>query len=53
MIYSEEKSGGLAVPLIAIVVAMAGILVTLAALGGHHHQPGRIWVPQVHEHGVK
>ncbi|WP_427149900.1 hypothetical protein, partial [Rhizobium leguminosarum] len=52
MIYSEEKSGGLAVPLIAILLAIAGILAVLVATGGRHSSAaGRVWVPQVQQQG--
>ncbi|WP_168322704.1 hypothetical protein [Rhizobium leguminosarum] len=34
MVYSEEKSGGLVLPLIVILLAMAGILAVLVATGG-------------------
>ncbi|MGR9180491.1 hypothetical protein ACU8OR_33895 (plasmid) [Rhizobium leguminosarum] len=47
MIYSEEKSGGLAVPLIGILLAIAGIFAVLVATGGRHSSAaGRVWVPQ-------
>ena len=47
MIYSEEKSGGLALPLIVILLAIAGILAVLVATGGRHSSTtGRVWVPQ-------
>ncbi|WP_281023935.1 hypothetical protein [Rhizobium leguminosarum] len=38
MIYSEEKSRGLALPLIAILLAIAGAA-------------GRVWVPQAQQQG--
>ncbi|MBX4953906.1 hypothetical protein [Rhizobium lentis] len=52
MIYSEEKSAGLAVPLIAILLAIAGILAVLVATGGHGSAGARVWVPQAHEQGA-
>ncbi|WP_204328795.1 hypothetical protein [Rhizobium leguminosarum] len=53
MIYSEEKSGGLALPLIAILLAIAGILAVLVATGGRHsNTAGRVWVPQAHQQGA-
>ncbi|MBA5806199.1 hypothetical protein [Rhizobium changzhiense] len=52
MIYSEEKSGGLAVPLIAILLAIAGILAVLVVTGGRHNSAaGRVWVPQAQQQG--
>jgi len=52
MIYSEEKSGGLAVPLIAIMLAIAGILAVLVAPGGRESAAvGRVWVPQAQQQG--
>lgn len=52
MIYSEEKSGGLSVPLIAILLAIAGILAALVAIGGpHDNAAGRVWVPQGQHQG--
>ncbi|EJT06006.1 hypothetical protein [Rhizobium sp. CCGE 510] len=53
MIYSEEKSAGLALPLIAILLAIAGILAMLVATGGRHGSPaGRVWVPQAQQQGA-
>ncbi|MGO4483317.1 hypothetical protein [Rhizobium pisi] len=53
MIYFEEKSGGLAVPLIAILLAIAGILAALVATGGRHDgAAGRVWVPQAQHQGA-
>ncbi|SCB56997.1 hypothetical protein GA0061105_101840 [Rhizobium aethiopicum] len=49
MIYSEKKSSGLAVPLIAIVLAIAGILAVLVATGGHSSAGARVWVPQAQQ----
>ncbi|MBB4574516.1 hypothetical protein PYR71_14990 [Rhizobium sp. MC63] len=49
MIYSEEKSAGLAVPLIAILLAIAGILAVLVATGGHSSAGPRVWVPQAQQ----
>ncbi|MCV9967433.1 hypothetical protein OIU34_36995 [Pararhizobium sp. BT-229] len=47
MIYSEEKSGGLAVPIFVILLAIAGILAALVAIGGQEdRQSGRVWVFQ-------
>jgi hypothetical protein len=47
MIYPEKKSGGLAVPIFAILLAVAGILATLVAIGGpDDRQSGRVWVFQ-------
>ncbi|MBB4215769.1 MULTISPECIES: hypothetical protein [unclassified Rhizobium] len=52
MIYSEEKSGGLAVPLIAIMLAIAGILAVLVATGGRESAVvSRVWVPQAQQQG--
>ncbi|MGR9220961.1 hypothetical protein ACU8OK_25555 (plasmid) [Rhizobium leguminosarum] len=52
MIYSEEKSGGLAFPLIAILLAIAGILAVLVTTGGRHSSAaGRVWVPQAQQQG--
>ncbi|MBY5461748.1 hypothetical protein U8P80_09680 [Rhizobium beringeri] len=52
MIYSEEKSRGLALPLIAILLAIAGILAVLVATGGRHSSAaGRVWVPQAQQQG--
>ncbi|MGO6851770.1 MULTISPECIES: hypothetical protein [Rhizobium] len=51
MIYSEEKSRGLAVPLIAILLAIAGILAVLVATGGRHSAAGRVWIPQAQQQG--
>lgn len=52
MIYSEEKSGGLALPLIAILLAIAAILAALVATGSDHSSTtGRVWVPQVQQQG--
>ncbi|MFF0924333.1 hypothetical protein ACFYE8_32480 [Rhizobium leguminosarum] len=52
MIYSEEKSGGMAFPLIAILLAIAGILAMLVATCGRHDSPaGRVWVPQAQQQG--
>ncbi|WSH66883.1 hypothetical protein U8Q05_10865 [Rhizobium ruizarguesonis] len=52
MIHSEEKSGGLALPLIAILLAIAGILAVLFATGGRHNSvAGRIWVPLAQQQG--
>ncbi|MBY5542349.1 hypothetical protein HFO55_10750 [Rhizobium leguminosarum] len=53
MIYSEEKSAGLAVPLIAILLAIAGIVAVLVATGGRHDSTaGRVWVPQAQQQGA-
>ncbi|WP_165422354.1 hypothetical protein [Rhizobium ruizarguesonis] len=53
MIYSEEKSRGLAVPLIAILLAIAGILAVLVATGARHDSAaGRVWVPQAQQQGT-
>ncbi|NYT30246.1 hypothetical protein [Rhizobium sp. WYCCWR 11128] len=50
MIYSEEKSGGLVLPLIVILLAMAGILAVLVVTGDRHSSSaGRVWVPQAHQ----
>ncbi|MBY5400247.1 MULTISPECIES: hypothetical protein [Rhizobium] len=50
MIYSEEKSGGLALPLIVILLAIAGILAVLVATGGRGSSTaGRVWVPQAYQ----
>ncbi|MBX5166745.1 MULTISPECIES: hypothetical protein [unclassified Rhizobium] len=52
MIYSEEKSAGLALPLIAILLAIAGILAMLVVTGGRHGSTaGRVWVPQAQQQG--
>ncbi|MBB2687860.1 UNVERIFIED_ORG: hypothetical protein GGD48_004979 [Rhizobium etli] len=51
MIYSDEKSGGLALPLIAILLAIAGILAVLVATGGRHGSAARVWVPQAEHQG--
>ena len=52
MIYSEEKSGGRAVPLIAILLAIAGILAVLFATGRRHSSAaGRVWIPQAQQQG--
>ncbi|MCA2405634.1 hypothetical protein GYN07_08070 [Rhizobium leguminosarum bv. viciae 248] len=49
---SEEKSGGLVLPLIVILLAMAGILAVLVATGGRQGSTaGRVWVPQAHQQG--
>lgn len=46
MIYPEERSGGFARPVIAILFAMAGILVALVAIGDHDdRRGGRVWIP--------
>ncbi|MBB3523232.1 hypothetical protein RJJ37_30035 [Rhizobium redzepovicii] len=53
MIYSEEKSAGLALPLIAILLAIAGILAILVVTGGRQGSTaGRVWVPQVQQQGT-
>jgi hypothetical protein len=53
MIYSEEKSAGLALPLIAILLAIAGILAMLVVTGGRHGSTaGRVWVPQAQQQGA-
>ncbi|MBB4290765.1 hypothetical protein GGE16_002805 [Rhizobium leguminosarum] len=53
MIYSEEKSAGLAMPLIAILLAIAGILAMLVVTGGRDsHAAGRVWVPQAQQQGA-
>ncbi|EJC78969.1 hypothetical protein Rleg4DRAFT_0549 [Rhizobium leguminosarum bv. trifolii WSM2297] len=53
MTYSEEKSAGLAVPLIAILLAIATILATLVATGGRESSAaGRVWVPLAQEQGA-
>ncbi|HWT59160.1 MAG TPA: hypothetical protein VN284_15075 [Rhizobium sp.] len=53
MIYSEEKSAGLALPLIAILLAIAGILAVLAVTGSRQGSTaGRVWVPQVQQLGA-
>lgn len=53
MIYSEEKSAGLALPLIAILLAIARILAVLVATGGRHNSTaGRVWVPQAQQQGA-
>ncbi|WP_164736364.1 hypothetical protein [Rhizobium vallis] len=53
MIYSEEKSGGLAMPLITILLAIVGILAALVATGGRHDSAaGRVWVPQAQHQGL-
>ncbi|MGR9245742.1 hypothetical protein [Rhizobium leguminosarum] len=53
MIYSEEKSGGLALPLIVILLAMTGILAVLVATGGRDSSTtGRVWVPQAQQRGA-
>ncbi|WP_190233644.1 hypothetical protein [Rhizobium sp. R339] len=52
MIYSEEKSTGLAMPLIAILLAIAGMLAALVATGGQSSTAGRVWVPQVQQQGL-
>ncbi|MDK4733979.1 hypothetical protein [Rhizobium sp. CNPSo 3490] len=49
MIYPEEKSAGFAVPLIAILLAIVGILAVLVATGGHSSAAARVWVPQAQE----
>ncbi|MBX4871251.1 hypothetical protein HJA87_14085 [Rhizobium bangladeshense] len=49
MIYSEEKSTGLAVPLIAILLAIAGIIAVLVGTGGHSSAGTRVWVPQAQQ----
>ncbi|WHO71822.1 hypothetical protein [Rhizobium sp. BT03] len=50
MIYSEQKSAGLALPLVAILLAIAGILAVLVATGGRHGgTAGRVWVPQAQQ----
>jgi hypothetical protein len=52
MIYSEEKSGGLAFPLIAILLAIVGILAVLVATGGRQSSAaGRVWVPRAQQQG--
>lgn len=51
MIYSEEKSGGLAVPVIAILLAIAGILAALVATAGQHSSAGRVWLPPAQQQG--
>ncbi|WP_164902947.1 hypothetical protein [Rhizobium leguminosarum] len=52
MIYSQEKAGGLAFPLIAILLAIAAILAMLVATGGRHSSAaGRVWVPQAQLQG--
>ena len=51
-VYSEEKSAGLAVPLIAILLAIAGILAVLVATGGHSSAGSRVWVPQAEQQGA-
>ncbi|MEI1247962.1 hypothetical protein [Rhizobium aouanii] len=53
MIYSEEKSAGLAVPLIVILLAIAGIVAVLVAIGDRHDSTaGRVWVPQAQQQGA-
>ncbi|MDR9762826.1 hypothetical protein RJJ37_24900 [Rhizobium redzepovicii] len=52
MIYSDEKSGGLAFPLIAILLAIAGILAVLVATGGRHGSAAaRVSVPEAEQQG--
>jgi hypothetical protein len=52
MIYSAEKSSGVAFPLIAILLAIAGILAVLVATGGRNSSAaGRVWVPQAEQQG--
>ncbi|ARO23673.1 hypothetical protein TAL182_CH01895 [Rhizobium sp. TAL182] len=52
MIYSEEKSAGLAVPLIAILLSMVGIIAVLVATGGHSSAGARVWIPQAQQQGA-
>ncbi|PDT02337.1 hypothetical protein [Rhizobium chutanense] len=51
MIYSEQKSAGLAVPVIAILLAIAGILAALVATAGQHSSAGRVWLPPAQQQG--
>ncbi|AJC78972.1 MULTISPECIES: hypothetical protein [Rhizobium] len=51
-VYSEEKSTGFAVPLIAILLAIAGILAVLVATGGDSSAGARVWVPQAQQQGA-
>ncbi|MCV9967461.1 hypothetical protein OIU34_37150 [Pararhizobium sp. BT-229] len=47
MIHSEEKSGGSALPIFAVLLAMAGIVAALIAVGDRpDSQGGRVWVFQ-------
>ncbi|CAN7725985.1 hypothetical protein LJR098_003594 [Rhizobium sp. LjRoot98] len=46
-LHDLRKKSGLAVPIFAILLAMAGILATLFAIGGpDDRQSGRVWVFQ-------
>ncbi|ANL89158.1 hypothetical protein [Rhizobium phaseoli] len=53
MIYSDEKSGGRAFSLIAILLVIFGILAVLVATGGRHGSAAaRVWVPQAEQQGL-
>ncbi|EJB03114.1 hypothetical protein FHX14_002065 [Rhizobium sp. BK619] len=53
MIYSEEKSTGLALPLVVILLAIAGILAVLVVTDSRQGSTaGRVWVPQVQQQGA-
>ncbi|WP_164918667.1 hypothetical protein [Rhizobium acidisoli] len=53
MIYSEEKSTGLALPLVVILLAIAGILAVLVVTGSRQGSTvSRVWVPQVQQQGA-
>ncbi|ANL75707.1 hypothetical protein AMC83_PE00294 (plasmid) [Rhizobium phaseoli] len=52
MIYSDEKSGGRTLPLIAILLAIFGILAVLVATGGRHGSAvARVSVPHAEQQG--
>ncbi|SCB62246.1 hypothetical protein GA0061105_13910 [Rhizobium aethiopicum] len=44
MIYHEDKSSGLAFPIIVILIAIIAIIGTLALSSGHQ-ESARVWVP--------
>lgn len=46
MIYGETKSASVVLPIVAILMAMAGcILVLLSNVDGGNEKPGRVFVP--------
>lgn len=46
MIDPEERSGGVTMPVMAILSAMAGIIVALVIIGDHDdRRGGRVWAP--------
>ncbi|NNH67166.1 hypothetical protein [Rhizobium laguerreae] len=44
MIYHEDKSSGVAFPVVVILIAMIAIIGSLALSSGHHTS-ARVWIP--------